>query len=143
LFRSQSDYDDYLKNPYHSAKEKKYLIKLNVDFIQDVQENGVKGFNVTEIKSKPYSGVFMYQFKLEKIMDYGPNIIGVFGGENEGDVRVFRDELGRLIMMGRGERQQGGQQQQGGGQAQQQRQQQRQGGGGKKSGGYDFGSIGN
>ena len=146
LFRSPSDYSDYLSNPYHSAKERNYLIKLKVDFLTELSEKGVRGFNVTEIKSKSYGNTpTLHQFKLEKIMDYGPNILAAFAAPDVAAITALRNALVSGILAGRGTPPGGGcvgLRQSNAGQGVVQKaagEKGRESGGGK--GGYDFGAI--
>ena len=74
VFRSEEDFKDWLKNPYHSVEEREFLIKLNVDFINDVKSPKVLAYRTTQLKHKKYENGMMYQFKLEKVMDYGPTL---------------------------------------------------------------------
>ena len=54
FFRSYSDFGDWLNNPYHSAKAREYLVKLRVDFVSDLKKKSVMGYQVTQIRRKPY-----------------------------------------------------------------------------------------
>ena len=54
FFRSYADYDDWLNNPYHTAKAREYLVKLRVDFVGDLKKSSVMGYQVTQIRRKPY-----------------------------------------------------------------------------------------
>jgi hypothetical protein len=54
LFRSLADYQDWLTNPYHTAKMRDYLIKLKVDFRRDLNEPGVMGYQITQANRKGY-----------------------------------------------------------------------------------------
>ncbi|GMI32352.1 hypothetical protein TrRE_jg6380 [Triparma retinervis] len=64
LFRSQEDFKDWMENPYHNEKERSYLVKLRVDFYQDLMSPTCRGFNVTQVKSKAYDRkTKVYQFK--------------------------------------------------------------------------------
>lgn len=71
------------------------------------------GFNITEVKSKGYSGndKLLYQVKVEKIYDYGPNIVAAFAHESPTVMADFRDTIAELILVGRN----GGASPQGGG----------------------------
>ena len=54
LFRSKADADDWLFNPYHSPKARDVLVKLRVDFVNDLQKNKVKGYRAPNITVKAY-----------------------------------------------------------------------------------------
>jgi hypothetical protein len=54
LFRSLADYQDWLTNPYHTAKMRDYLIKLKIDFCKDLLEPGVMGYQITQANRKGY-----------------------------------------------------------------------------------------
>jgi hypothetical protein len=54
FFRSYADFGDWLNNPYHTAKAREYLIKLRVDFVSDLKKKSVMGYQVTQIRRKPY-----------------------------------------------------------------------------------------
>jgi hypothetical protein len=54
FFRSYSDFDDWLNNPYHTTKAREYLVKLRVDFVSDLKKKSVMGYQVTQIRRKPY-----------------------------------------------------------------------------------------
>ncbi len=104
LFRSHDDYQDWLQNPYYSQKERDYLVKLKIDFAGDILAPNVRGFNVTEVKAKTYGkGTNLFQFKVEKIMDYGPNIVGAFASERGEEAEAMRDVIAGMILEGRRE----------------------------------------
>lgn len=54
FFRSFNDYEDWLNNPYHTQKAREYLVKLRVDFVSDLKKTSVMGYQVTQIRRKPY-----------------------------------------------------------------------------------------
>jgi hypothetical protein len=83
FFRSYSDFGDWLNNPYHSAKAREYLVKLRVDFVSDLKKKSVMGYQVTQIRRKPYGKNVMLHFKLERWMDYGPTIAAAFAARQE------------------------------------------------------------
>lgn len=43
VFRNEMDFQDWIQNPYHSEKEREYLVKLRVDFLGEVDGKKVKG----------------------------------------------------------------------------------------------------
>lgn len=56
LFRSKADADDWLNNPYHSLKERNFLIKLKIDFVRDLEKPNVRGYRAARITNKMYKG---------------------------------------------------------------------------------------
>lgn len=54
FFRSFADYGDWLNNPYHTAKAREFLVKLRVDFVSDLKKASVMGYQVTQVRRKPY-----------------------------------------------------------------------------------------
>jgi len=54
FFRSFSDYEDWLNNPYHTHKAREFLVKLRVDFVSDLKKSSVMGYQVTQVRRKPY-----------------------------------------------------------------------------------------
>ena len=54
FFRSFDDYDDWLNNPYHTTRARESLVKLRVDFKDDFKRGGVVGYQVTQVRRKPY-----------------------------------------------------------------------------------------
>lgn len=83
FFRTFVDYEDWLNNPYHTAKAREYLVKLRVDFVGDLKKASVMGYQVTQIRRKPYGRNTMLHFKLERWMDYGPTIAAAFAAREE------------------------------------------------------------
>lgn len=83
FFRSFSDYEDWANNPYHSQRARDYLIKLRIDFVSDLKKSSVMGYQVTQIRRKPYGKNVMLHFKLERWMDYGPTIAAAFAAREE------------------------------------------------------------
>jgi hypothetical protein len=92
-FRSQSDFDDWLNNPYHSQAERNFLIKLAVNFVHDLYKPNVRGYQVTQARTKGYGNKLVRQFKLERWMDYGPTIAAAFGSYNPKEVDDLREAL--------------------------------------------------
>jgi hypothetical protein len=92
-FRSQADFDDWLNNPYHSQAERNFLIKLAVNFVHDLYKPNVRGYQVTQARTKGYGNKLVRQFKLERWMDYGPTIAAAFGSYNPQEVDDLREAL--------------------------------------------------
>ena len=54
FFRTYADYDDWLNIPYHTIKAREFLVKLRVDFVSDLKKSSVMGYQVTQVRRKPY-----------------------------------------------------------------------------------------
>lgn len=83
FFRTFSDYEDWINNPYHTMKAREFLVKLRVDFVSDLKKSSVMGYQVTQVRRKPYGKNVMLHFKLERWMDYGPTIAAAFAAREE------------------------------------------------------------
>lgn len=83
FFRSFADYTDWLNNPYHTQKAREFLVKLRVDFVSDLKKSSVMGYQVTQVRRKPYGKNVMLHFKLERWMDYGPTIAAAFAARED------------------------------------------------------------
>lgn len=92
-FRSQADFDDWLNNPYHQQNERNFLIKLAVNFVHDLYKPNVRGYQVTQCRTKGYGNKMVRQFKLERWMDYGPTIAAAFGSYNPAEVDALREAV--------------------------------------------------
>jgi hypothetical protein len=92
-FRSQADFDDWLNNPYHMQTERNFLIKLAVNFVHDLYKPNVRGYQVTQSRTKGYGNKIVRQFKLERWMDYGPTIAAAFGSHDPVEVDVLREAI--------------------------------------------------
>jgi len=92
-FRSESDFDDWLNNPYHNQAQRNFLIKLAVNFVHDLYKPNVRGYQVTQCRTKAYGSKMVRQFKLERWMDYGPTIAAAFGAYNPREVDELRESL--------------------------------------------------
>jgi hypothetical protein len=92
-FRSQSDFDDWMNNPYHNQLQRNFLIKLAVNFVHDLYKPSVRGYQVTQCRTKAYGNKMVRQFKLERWMDYGPTIAAAFGSYNPKEVDDLREAL--------------------------------------------------
>ena len=92
-FRTQSDFDDWLNNPYHTQAQRNFLIKLAVNFVHDLYKPNVRGYQVTQCRIKPYGNKMVRQFKLERWMDYGPTIAAAFGSYDPKEVDALREAI--------------------------------------------------
>ena len=92
-FRSETDFNDWLNNPYHNQVQRNFLIKLAVNFVHDLYKPSVRGYQVTQCRTKPYGSKMIRQFKLERWMDYGPTIAAAFGSYNPKEVDDLRQAI--------------------------------------------------
>merc|ERR1719491_2221503 len=105
IFRSNADFEDWMANPYLTKNQRDFLVKLEVDFVQDAYKANVRGYQVTNIRCKNYQNKLLHQFKLERWMDYGPTIAAAFASQNEKDVfslRVIISEMMKRCPQDRG-----------------------------------------
>ena len=69
IFRSKEHMDDWRYNPYHGKKQRDFLVKLQIDFLGDMQQQdgsgggggakeqsggGVLGHRILPVKKKSY-----------------------------------------------------------------------------------------
>jgi hypothetical protein len=92
-FRSEADFSDWLNNPYHDQAQRNFLIKLAVNFVHDLYKPNVRGYQVTQCRTKAYGNKMVRQFKLERWMDYGPTIAAAFGSYNPREVDDLREAI--------------------------------------------------
>mmetsp|Transcript_19738 Transcript_19738/g.29524 ORF Transcript_19738/g.29524 Transcript_19738/m.29524 type:complete len:715 (+) Transcript_19738:294-2438(+) len=98
FFRTKNDFEEWVSNPFLTKDERDGLVKLNVDFRNDLYKPSVTGYSATIIRSKDYSKQgLLYHFKLEKWMDYGPIITAAFAGKNQNDVYCLRSIICNMI----------------------------------------------
>eukprot|EP00554_Chaetoceros_debilis_P007867 CAMPEP_0194078278 /NCGR_PEP_ID=MMETSP0149-20130528/4708_1 /TAXON_ID=122233 /ORGANISM="Chaetoceros debilis, Strain MM31A-1" /LENGTH=536 /DNA_ID=CAMNT_0038759511 /DNA_START=95 /DNA_END=1705 /DNA_ORIENTATION=- len=90
FFRSSTDFEDWVSNPYLSQVQRDFLVKLQVDFVADCGRQSVRGYQVTNQRLKNYNSRMLHQFKLERWMDYGPTIAAAFASPNEREVYNLR-----------------------------------------------------
>ena len=92
-FRNHADFDEWLNNPYHSQEQKNFLVKLAINFVHDLYKPNVRGYQVTQSRSKQYGKKYLKQFKLERWMDYGPTIAAAFASTDPTEVDELRHTL--------------------------------------------------
>jgi hypothetical protein len=92
-FRSENHFNEWLSNPYLSPAQRNFLVKLAINFVHDLYQPNVRGYQVTQAHSKPYNGKIIRQFKLERWMDYGPTIAAAFGSADDNEVDVLRQTI--------------------------------------------------
>jgi len=97
FFRSISDYDDWLYNPYHTKTQRDFLVKFEVDFVTDLSKATIKGYQVSGVRLKAYNRKIMRQFKLERWMEYGPTIAAAFASTETLEVENLRRCIMELI----------------------------------------------
>lgn len=90
FFRSSADFEDWVSNPYLSQGQRDFLVKLKIDFVQDLNKQSVRGYQVTTQRLKNYNNKMLHQFKLERWMDYGPTIAAAYASPNEREVKNLR-----------------------------------------------------
>jgi len=93
IFRSKDDFEDWLLNPYHTQNQRDYLVKLRIDFFDEItKRNNIRGYKMTQVKSKSYGKhtAPMYQFKLERWSDLGVSLAAAFASPVEGEVKEIR-----------------------------------------------------
>jgi len=93
-FRNEQDFNDWLNNPYHTQMQRNFLIKLAINFVHDLYKPNVRGYQVTQCRTKPYgNNKVVRQFKLERWMDYGPTIAAAFGSYDSKEVDACREAI--------------------------------------------------
>ena len=99
FFRSVADYEDWLKNPYHEQRERDYLVKLKVDFIADILPQDVREYRMTTTSRKNYgrNKPLYHQFKLERIMEFGPTIVAAFASQDPNEVDAIRRVISQCL----------------------------------------------
>ena len=55
FFRSSADFEDWISNPYLSQGQRDFLVKLKVDFVEDLYKQNVRGYQVTNLRLKNYN----------------------------------------------------------------------------------------
>lgn len=99
FFRSNSDFQDWVSNPYLTKVQRDFLVKLEVDLVEDASKMNVKGYQATNLRCKSYQNSMLHQFKLERWMDYGPTIAAAFASQRESDVYNLRTIISEMMKM--------------------------------------------
>jgi hypothetical protein len=74
--------------------QRSFLIKLAINFVHDLYKPNVRGYQVTQCRTKPYGkNKVVRQFKLERWMDYGPTIAAAFGSYDPKEVDACREAI--------------------------------------------------
>lgn len=97
FFRSSADFEDWISNPYLSQGQRDFLVKLRVNFVEDLYKQNVRGYQVTNMRLKNYNNKMLHQFKLERWMDYGPTIAAAFASPNEREVFNLRTLISEMM----------------------------------------------
>jgi len=66
------------------------LVKLKIDFVNDLNKPNVKGYRATKVTVKTYQNQLYHQFKLERWMDYGPAIACAFASQSIDEITAVR-----------------------------------------------------
>lgn len=103
VFRSSADFEDWVSNPYLNTAQREFLVKLNIDLVEDLRDKGTRGYQVTNQRLKNYNNKMLYQFKIERWMDYGPTIAAAFGSPNEREIFQLRTIFSEMLKRSPGE----------------------------------------
>jgi hypothetical protein len=82
-----------LQCSYLDQPTRNFLIKMAVNFVHDLYKPNVRGYQVTQCRTKAYGNKVIRQFKLERWMDYGPTIAAAFGAYDPKEVDELRQAL--------------------------------------------------
>jgi len=98
FFRSRADFEEWVSNPFLTKEARDALVKLDIDFINDLYKSNAKGYRPTSINLKDYAKHGMlYHFKLEFWTEFGPSVKGSFSSKNENDVYCLRRIMAGMI----------------------------------------------
>lgn len=100
FFRSRSDFEEWVSNPFLRAEDRNALVKLNVDFKNDLYKPGIKllGYGPTGLKTKGYNREGqIFHFKLERWYSYGPSVLAAFGGKNMYEVKNLHRIIAEMV----------------------------------------------
>jgi len=93
FFRSHSDFDDWLTNPYLTKNQRNFLIKLKLDLVKDLDNDNVKGYQCTKIMLKAYRNQILNQFKLERLMYYGSTVAAAFASPEKKEAKLLHSVI--------------------------------------------------
>jgi len=102
IFRSKEHMDDWATNPYHSSKQREFLVKLEINFMVDMESNhdgkdtGILGHRLLPMKQKSYGKKDedeMFQFKLERWTNLGCSVLAAFASHEEAEVQVLYNTI--------------------------------------------------
>mmetsp|Transcript_23067 Transcript_23067/g.49942 ORF Transcript_23067/g.49942 Transcript_23067/m.49942 type:complete len:203 (+) Transcript_23067:166-774(+) len=110
IFRSKDHMDDWRYNPYHGKKQRDFLVKLEIDFMdcflgdsvdqqqQQGQGGSAKlGHRILPVKKKSYGTDEMYQFKLERWTNLGCSVLAAFASQDEDEVQILHDTISDIL----------------------------------------------
>lgn len=98
FFRSRSDFDEWVSNPFLQKVERDKLVKATIDFVNDRYKPNVQGYAISDLTSKAYMrDGYMHHFKLERWYTYGPGVTFAMGGKNENEVRNLRTIMAAMM----------------------------------------------
>jgi len=105
IFRSKDHMDDWRYNPYHGKKQRDFLVKLQIDFLKDMELGGgnskesVLGHRILPVKRKSYgkNEEDMYQFKLERWTNLGCSVLAAFASQEEDEVQILHDTISEIL----------------------------------------------
>ena len=92
-FQTRGDFYNWLNNPYLTQSQRNRLIKRAINFVDDLHKPNVRGYQVTQRRTKSYGGKGVRQFKLQLWMDYGPTIAAAFGSDDPKEVDACREAI--------------------------------------------------
>lgn len=99
LFRSKSDFVEWVSNPYLTRRQRNSLMKSSIDFVGDYEDDiHLLGYQVSENRMKYYNHnvEFLHQFKLEKRMVFGTFIAVAFASTEKSEALSIRTILMEL-----------------------------------------------
>lgn len=98
FFRSKVDFEEWVSNPYLKKVDRNALVKMSLDFVNDLHMPHLYGYKVTTVRKKGYNRKGMlFTFKVESWMDYGPMIAAAFASKNSNDVYCLQRIMGEMI----------------------------------------------
>lgn len=100
FFRCHQDFLDWVSNPYLTLVQRDFIVKMKIDFMGDLLQKSVRGYQVTRATRKTYRGNLMTQFKLERWMDYGPTIAAAFASTADRESQNLRTVMMEIMKRG-------------------------------------------
>lgn len=98
FFRSKTDFEEWVSNPYLSKEQRNSLVKMKVDFVRDLDEPFVEGYQVSMMSMKHYKKEGeIYHYKLEKWDKLGPTVSVAIGGKNSIEIKNLRTIMKEMI----------------------------------------------
>ncbi len=101
FFRSKSDFDEWVSNPFLENDDRDKLVKLRIDYLNDVNTPGskIKGYEASPVKIKEYNREGkLSHFKLERWTAFGPSLLAAFGGKNVNAVKSLHRIMREMII---------------------------------------------